>query len=141
MKLDILEEREITFKDFDAIMRKVTETNLFPSYLVQNNFRKIREGLYAGKKEELINVFYSEGEGWRYKNLKQLEDHGSLIQFIANRLHENKIGINRIPKDLIQSATIANNHYNQVVKTVKKENKNLPWEHFSSSSQQRKRVK
>lgn len=105
-------------KEFGQVMRKITETNIFPFALPEDGFTKVSELLYEKGNNQLIRIFQQDGK-WLYQNLKNTIDTGSLIQFIANRLHTEQPVIAKEPAQLIVASKIAKVYHRDYLKSLR----------------------
>lgn len=105
-------------KEFGQVVRKITETNVFPYVLSENGFSKVNENLYKKGDDQLIRIFKQE-EKWQYQNLKNTGDKGSLIQFIANRLHTGDPIIAKEPSQLIIASKVAKSYHRNYIKLLR----------------------
>lgn len=126
------------FKEFSRILNQVDETNIFPSILRDQNFSKVGDYLFKKGNDQLIKVFHERGK-WQYTNLKNSQDRGSLIQFIANRACGQGIEIATNPKEIFLAATVAKEYYQRQIKSLKNEHKEKPLLLGSSSQIKRRR--
>jgi hypothetical protein len=46
------------FKEFAEVSRKIEETNIFPSVLLEDNFLKIDEHTYTKGTDQTIRIFF-----------------------------------------------------------------------------------
>lgn len=106
-------------KQFPTILKNVSETNLFPIVLDEDQYRCIAPGKYQKGEDHLIEVFHKDGK-WQYENLKHPADRGTLVDFIANRLRTDGIEISRKPADVFQAAKIAKLYYSEHIKNLKR---------------------
>lgn len=105
-------------KEFGQVMRKITETNIFPFALSEDGFKKVSELLYEKGNNQLIKIFHQDGK-WFYQNLKNTIDTGSLIQFIANRLHTAQPVIAKEPAQLIVASKIAKTCHRDYIRSLR----------------------
>lgn len=105
-------------KEFGQVMRKITETNIFPFALSEDGFKKVSELLYEKGNNQLIKIFQQDGK-WLYQNLKSTIDTGSLIQFIANRLHTEQPVIAKEPAQLFIASKIAKIYHKEYIKSLR----------------------
>lgn len=105
-------------KEFGQVMRKITETNVFPYMLAADGFTKKGDNLYEKGDNQLIRIF-QQNEIWQYQNLKNTNDRGSLVQFIANRLHTPTPAIAKEPAQLIVAGKIAKAYYRDYIKSLR----------------------
>jgi hypothetical protein len=105
-------------KEFGQVMRKITETNVFPFALSEDGFTKVNEFLYEKSNDQLIRIFQQDGK-WLYQNLKNTIDTGSLIQFIANRLHNEQPVIAKEPAQLFIASKIAKLYHRDYIKSLR----------------------
>ncbi|WP_127127868.1 hypothetical protein [Pseudoflavitalea rhizosphaerae] len=106
----------LTEEQVEGIQHKVDQTNVFPLALQRAGFTKVDEITYVKGENEKIRIFCQEGK-WKYQNLKNLSDKGSLLDFINRRLPiKNKNG----KRNLDFSAITALDYYNIHLKAEKK---------------------
>ncbi|MDF2190552.1 hypothetical protein [Paraflavitalea sp. CAU 1676] len=110
------------FKQFGTTLKKVEATNIFPILFAEDDFKQIAENTFVKGNDQVIKVFYQESK-WQFQNLRNTEDRGSLIQFIANRWSNEKIQLCNSPSILFLASTVANEYYTSHIKTLKQDHK------------------
>ncbi|MFC6100844.1 hypothetical protein [Olivibacter domesticus] len=129
---------------FQAIVKKIEDTNIFPHVLQEDGFVKAGDSLYSKASEyhessdQSIQVFNENGK-WQYKNLNNDGDKGNLIQFIANRWSTPFPLINNDSVTIILAAKVANTYFNDYLKALKKEVKEKPAKRATSARKKRSR--
>ena len=101
-------------------LTKVFETNVFPIALAEGHFKKINNDTWLKGPDQIIKVFFYDNK-WQYQNLKNTDDRGSLIEFIANRLRQEHPVVNKDPADLLRAGQLARQYHAELIKTVKRE--------------------
>jgi hypothetical protein len=102
---------------YKSILNNVSQINLFPGFLQEDKYKCVNPETYEKSPDHLIKLFYNDNK-WQYKNLKNPGDRGSLIDFIANRLHSEGVKIATRPADVMMAAKIAQSYYSEYVKNL-----------------------
>ena len=109
-------------KQFPGILKRVEGTNIFPFVLKDDLYNKVDEYTYEKGSDDLIEIYQRDGK-WQYQNLRNTEDRGSIVQFIANRWNDGKIKISKNPATMFLAAKVADTYSQTLVKKLKQESK------------------
>ncbi|TXJ28985.1 MAG: hypothetical protein E6Q24_04725 [Chitinophagaceae bacterium] len=102
---------------YKSILHNVSQINLFPLVLQEDKYTCINSETYEKAPDHLIKILYHDNK-WEYKNLRNPRDRGSLIDFIANRLHTEEVQIAKQPADVMTAARIAQSYYSEHIKNL-----------------------
>ena len=126
-------------QEFGRIMKQISDTNVFPHVLDKHGYTRIGRLGYRRDDNQLIHLYMDHGK-WQYINLKNKEDRGSLIQFIANRLMTEKVVICHDPATIYRASEVAKVYLKQYKKELKSAYLSEAQRQAPSGSQKQKKV-